>query len=256
MSERPKTNTPAEPDDAPFGGMSIGKDARTLGANISTALRNAIVQGKLPPGQPLGQEYLARMFGVSRVPIRESLKQLAAEGLIEVEAHKGALVARLSLEELDEFYGIIWSLETLAVRVGVPQLTDADITAMKAVLGQLDVVDDPVQWYRLSVSFHRMILIAARWPRCLRIVDECRKNIGRYITEQPFFAEHVKQWRQRNRTLFRACSRRDVEGAVKALDVMRRLSTAQIREHLKESLEASRGLPPGSAPWRPNGRSA
>ena len=254
MSARPKTTTPAEPDAAPLGGMLIGKDARTLGANVSTVLRNAIIQGKLLPGQPLGQEYLARMFGVSRVPIRESLKQLAAEGLIEVEPHKGAIVARLSLEELDEFYGIIWSLETLAMRVGVPLLSDADIAAMKGVVEQLDVVEDPVEWYQLSVSFHRMILIAARWPRCLRIVDECRKNIGRYITEQQFFAQHVKQWRQRNRALFRACSRRDVEGAVKALDVMRRLSTAQIREHLKESLEASRGLAPGAAPRRPKGK--
>lgn len=254
MNARPKRESPVEAEDAPLGGMLIGKDARTLGANVTTALRSAIVQGKLAPGQPLGQEYLARMFGVSRVPIRESLNQLAAEGLIEVEPHKGAIVARLSLEELDEFYGIIWSLETLAVRVGVPLLTDADITAMKAVVDQLDVVDDAVQWYQLSVSFHRMILIAARWPRCLRIVDECRKNIGRYITEPQFFAEHVKQWRQRNRALFRACSRRDVEGAVKALDVMRRFSTAQIREHLKESLEASRAPAPGAAPWRPGGK--
>ena len=250
-----KATSPAGPDAAPLGGMLIGNDARTLGANVTTALRSAIIQGKLPPGLPLGQEYLARTFGVSRVPIRESLKQLAAEGLVEVEPHKGAIVARLSLEELDEFYGIIWSLETLAVRVGVPLLTDADITAMKAVVQQLDVVDDAVQWYQLSVSFHRMILVAARWPRCLRIVDECRKNIGRYITEQQFFAEHVNQWRRRNRALFKACSRRDVEGAVKALDAMRRCSTAQVREHLKESLEASRALPPGAAPWRPNGKS-
>jgi DNA-binding GntR family transcriptional regulator len=217
--------------------LQIGKDARTLGANVTNAIRTAIIQGKLAPGEPLGQEYLANLFGVSRVPIRECLKQLASEGLVEVEPHKGAVVARLSLDELDELYGIIWSLETLAVRIGVPQLTDDDIASMAKIVAQMDRVDEPLDWYRTSVAFHRTILVASGWQRCIRIVDECRKNIGRYIMEVDFFSEHVGQWRERNRTLFEACKRRDVEAAVGALDVMRRISTAQIRDHLKLVLD-------------------
>ncbi len=216
--------------------LQIGADARTLGANVTNAVRNAIIQGKLAPGEPLGQEYLANLFGVSRVPIRECLKQLASEGLVEVEPHKGAVVAHLSLDELDELYGIIWSLETLAVRAGVPRLSDEEIATMEKIVMQMDRVDDPVEWYRTSVAFHRMILVASGWQRCIRIVDECRKNIGRYIMEQEFFAEHVGEWRDRNRALFKACERRDVEAAVTALDVMRRFSTTQIRDHLKASL--------------------
>jgi DNA-binding GntR family transcriptional regulator len=216
--------------------LQIGADARTLGANVTNAVRNAIIQGKLAPGEPLGQEYLANLFGVSRVPIRECLKQLASEGLVEVEPHKGAVVAHLSLDELDELYGIIWSLETLAVRAGVPRLSDEEIVTMEKIVMQMDRVDDPVEWYRTSVAFHRMILVASGWQRCIRIVDECRKNIGRYIMEQEFFAEHVGEWRDRNRALFKACERRDVEAAVTALDVMRRFSTTQIRDHLKASL--------------------
>lgn len=222
--------------------LQIGKNARTLGANVTNAVRNAIIQGKLAPGEPLGQEYLANLFGVSRVPIRECLKQLASEGLVEVEPHRGAVVAHLSLDELDELYGIIWSLETLAVRAGVQQLSDDEIAMMQKIITQMDHVDDPVEWYRTSVSFHRMILVASGWQRCIRIVDECRKNIGRYIMEEQFFAEHVGEWRDRNRALFEACKRRDVEAAVTALDVMRRFSTAQIRDHLKASLNA--GLQP------------
>lgn len=216
--------------------LQIGKDARTLGANVTNAVRNAIIQGKLAPGEPLGQEYLANLFGVSRVPIRECLKQLASEGLVEVEPHKGAVVAHLSLDELDELYGIIWSLETLAVRAGVPQLSDDEIATMEKIITEMDRVDNPVEWYRTSVAFHRMILVASGWQRCIRIVDECRKNIGRYIMEERFFAEHVGEWRERNRALFTACKHRDVEAAVTALDVMRRFSTTQIRDHLKASL--------------------
>lgn len=220
--------------------LQIGKNARTLGANVTHAVRNAIIQGKLAPGEPLGQEYLASLFGVSRVPIRECLKQLAAEGLVEVEPHKGAVVARLSLDELDELYGIIWSLETLAVRAGVPQLSDEEVRAMADLVEQLNRINEPAKWYATSVAFHRMILVASGLHRCLRIVDECRKNIGRYIMDEDFFAAHVGEWRDRNRALFQACERRDAEGAVLALDVMRHFSTAQIREHLKASLDAAR----------------
>ena len=228
--------------------LQIDKHARTLGANVTNAVRNAIIQGKLAPGEPLGQEYLANLFGVSRVPIRECLKQLASEGLVEVEPHRGAVVAHLSLDELDELYGIIWSLETLAVRAGLQLLSDDEIATMEKIVTQMDCVDDPVEWYRTSVSFHRMILVASGWQRCIRIVDECRKNIGRYIMEEQFFAEHVGQWRDRNRALFQACKHRDVEAAVTALEVMRRFSTAQIREHLKASLNA--GLQPQAKRWK------
>ncbi|MDB5846798.1 MAG: hypothetical protein JWP29_550 [Rhodoferax sp.] len=243
----------ALPDASLLDGLQISKDSRTLGANVTNALRNAIIQGKLPPGQALGQEYLATLFGVSRVPIRECLKQLASEGLVEVEPHRGAVVAHLSVDELDELYGIIWSLETLAVREGVPRLTDADLAGMAAILKNLDTIDDPVLWYRTSTAFHRQILVATGWQRCLRIVDECRRNIGRYVMEQSFFAAHVGEWRSRNRALFRACQKRDVEAAVEALDVMRRLSTAQIREHLKTSLDAPAA--PTRAAVPPPGRS-
>lgn len=213
--------------------LAIDKDARTLGANISTVLREAIVSGKLTPGQALGQEHLARAFGVSRVPVRESLKQLATEGLVAVEPHKGAVVARLSVHELDELYGIIWSLETAAVHVAVPRLVNEQIAALEQAMVLMDAVRDPVEWYRISVGFHRTILVASGWARCVRIVDECRKNIGRYITDQHFFLAHVDDWRSRNRALLDACRARDPEAAVAALDTMRRLSTAQIRRHLE-----------------------
>lgn len=228
-----------QPDgDALLGAVSIGKDARTLGANISNALREAIIRGQLAPGQALGQEHLARVFGVSRVPVRESLKQLAAEGLVEVQPHKGAVVARLSVQELDELYGIIWALEEAAVRVAVPQLSDAQIAAMEQAMAQMDRITDPVEWYRVSVSFHRMILVASGWQRCVKIVDECRKNIGRYIMEERFFLAHVEDWRTRNRALLAACRDRNPDAAVQALEVMRRLSTGQIREHLRQATDA------------------
>ena len=215
------------------GEFHIHKQSRTLGASVATSLREEIVSGRMQPGQALGQEFLAQLFGVSRVPVREALRLLAGEGLVEIEPHKGASVARLSVDELDEMYGIVWSLERLATLVGVPRLSDAHIQAMQELLAQLRVVKNPAKWYQLSSDMHRVILTASGWGRCLRMVDECRKNIGRYVTERQFFAEHVGEWLQRNEALFKACKARDTEAALAALDVMRQLSTAQIREHVQ-----------------------
>ncbi|MDY0748050.1 GntR family transcriptional regulator [Paucibacter sp. R3-3] len=216
-----------------FDSVQIDADARTLGASVTHRLRLAITRGELMPGQPLGQEDLAQRFGVSRVPIRDSLKQLAAEGLVDLAPYRGAVVAQLSLDELDELYGIIWSLEALCVEKAVPLLGVAELARMAALIDEMEREARPSEWYALSVSFHSLILVAAGRSRCVRIVDECRHNVGRYLIERDFFATQVPAWRARNRKLFEACRRRDTAAAIKALDVMRTLSTGQIREHLK-----------------------
>jgi DNA-binding GntR family transcriptional regulator len=217
----------------PTAAFHIQKQARTLGANVATSLREEIVSGRLEPGQALGQEFLASLFGVSRVPVREALRLLAGEGLVVIEPHKGASVAKLSVEELDEMYGIVWSLERLATSVGVPRLTDEQVAAMEDLMAQLRVLKNPARWYQVSSEMHRIIVAASGWERCLRMIDECRQNIGRYLTEKQFFAEHVGEWLQRNEALFKACKARNVKAALDALDVMRQLSTAQIREHVE-----------------------
>lgn len=220
----------AQPSAAAF---HIQKQDRTLGASVATALREEIVSGRLAPGQALGQEFLAELFGVSRVPIREALRLLAGEGLVVIEPHKGASVAKLSVEELDEMYGIVWSLERLAASMGVPRLTDEHIQAMGELMAQLRVLKNPAKWYQASSEMHRIIVRASGWERCQRMIDECRKNIGRYVTEKQFFAEHVGEWLQRNEALFEACKARNTKAALAALDVMRQLSTPQIREHVE-----------------------
>lgn len=217
----------------PAASFHIQKQARTLGASVATSLREEIVSGRLEPGQALGQEFLAGLFGVSRVPVREALRLLAGEGLVVIEPHKGASVARLSVEELDEMYGIVWSLERLAASQGVPRLTDEHIEAMEALMAQLRVLKNPARWYQASTEMHRIIVRASGWERCLRMIDECRKNIGRYLTGKQFFSEHVGEWLERNEALFKACKARNTGAALDALDVMRQLSTPQVREHVQ-----------------------
>lgn len=243
----------AQPPAATF---HIHKQDRTLGSSVATSLREEIVSGRLAPGQALGQEFLADLFGVSRVPVREALRLLAGEGLVVIEPHKGASVAKLSVEELDEIYGIVWSLERLAASVGVPRLTDAQIAAMEELLAQLRVQKNPAKWYQTSSQMHRIIVMASGWERCLRMIDECRKNIGRYVVEKQLFAEHVGQWLQRNEALFKACKARNVKAALEALDVMRELSTAQVRQGVGTGAASSSSASPASPLARRSSRAS
>lgn len=221
------------PERSELGRLNLGADARTLAASITNTLRSAILSGQLAPGDALGQEGLAQRFGVSRIPVRESLKQLEAEGLVEARPHRGAVVARLSVEELDELYGVVWSLELLAARTGVPLLTDAQIATMGALLARLGTRLEPHEWYATSVQFHMQMLEASGLQRVIRIVGECRRNIGRYVIEPGLFRSHAANWLERNRALYEACRRRDTEAAIAALEVMRTVSTADVRDGLR-----------------------
>lgn len=221
--------------DAVLGVLRIDKDARTIAHTVTQALRDAIVRGRLPPGTPLRQDKLAEAFGISRVPLRESLRQLAGEGLVVLEAHKGAIVASLSVDELDELYGIVWSLEVYALRKAVPILTDADIVAMQTLFDQMEAESDPVKWYGLNIAFHRHPIAASKLHRIVQTIDAVRWNICRYVTDPLLFAREKINWQERNRNLLDACRRRDLKAALRAVDAMRTLSTVAVRRHLAEA---------------------
>lgn len=103
---------------------------------VLVALRQAIVSGDLRPGEQVRQEALAERFGVSRVPLREALKILEGEGSVAYVPRRGYFVTELSLADLLEVYRIREILEAEAVRVGLPEMTDADVAEVS------DAVDD------------------------------------------------------------------------------------------------------------------
>jgi DNA-binding GntR family transcriptional regulator len=136
------------------------------------------------------------------------------------------------VDELDELYGIVWSLEVYALHKAVPMLTDADIVAMQTLFGQMEAEPDPVKWYGLNVAFHRHPIAASNLHRILQTIDAARWNICRYVIDPLLFARERINWQERNRTLLDACRRRDLKAALRAVDAMRTLSTVAVRRHL------------------------
>lgn len=136
-------------------------------------LRKSIVSGDLAPGQPIRQDAIAQRLGVSRVPLREALKTLEAEGQVIYQPHRGYSVAELSLADLLEVYRMRELLEAEAAAVATGRFTEADLARITDA--QLDVEKaadsgDLVTMIAANRRFHFALLEPAGMPRLLRVV--------------------------------------------------------------------------------------
>lgn len=112
-------------------------ESRGLGVDIAERLRAAILNGLFGPGERLPEEQLAKAMGVSRGPVREALVKLEREGLIVIRRNRGAFVARLSREDLDEVYTLRVAIERLAVQRFIANASEADIDRLQSVVDRI-----------------------------------------------------------------------------------------------------------------------
>ena len=120
--------------------VATEEDGRLLSARIADEIRSAVLSGEMRPGMRIRQELLAAKFGASRIPVREALKQLENEGLVVLAPNRGAWIADVNSEESIEVYKIREVVEPLAIFESVPYLTDADISALDAMINELERV--------------------------------------------------------------------------------------------------------------------
>jgi DNA-binding GntR family transcriptional regulator len=133
---------------------------RAASARIAAHLREAILGGELRPGDRIRQEEVAERFGASRLPVREALRILEAEGLTEHQTHKGARVPRLSQHEVEVIYQMRERLEPLAITESLPALTLDDLTRIEAVQRRIEANDDVDRFLELDREFHLLTYTA------------------------------------------------------------------------------------------------
>ncbi|MDP9096889.1 MAG: GntR family transcriptional regulator, partial [Pseudomonadota bacterium] len=126
----------------------------TASAAVTDALRQAIVSGVLPAGLPLRQDVLAADLGVSRTPIRESIRCLETEGLVDFAPHCGAVVATLQPDEILEIAQMRLALESVALERSFKIMTTADLDRAEQLLLQLDQADELGERNVLNRRFH------------------------------------------------------------------------------------------------------
>lgn len=124
-------------------------------ARVADALREAIVGGEYPPGSRIRQEEIAERFGASRVPVREALKALEADGLVTLIANTGAWVTQLSLAECEEVYQTRERVEPLLLRYSAPHLDDAELDELERLAESMAETSDVEEFLRLDREFHQ-----------------------------------------------------------------------------------------------------
>jgi len=163
--------------DAPMRGRKITADY------VADALRDAIQSGRLADGAVLKQAAIAERLGVSRVPVREAMRHLMAEGLIQSKAHHVAVVRALSLTRIAEVYDYRALVEGHMTERAVPRLAKDKqaVERLKAKNEEMQSAATPAAWLRLNNEFHRIILNAAEDETGLELVSQLRLRSERYV---------------------------------------------------------------------------
>jgi DNA-binding GntR family transcriptional regulator len=138
---------------------------------VLRALRQEILNGGFQAGEWIRQEIVARQHGTSRIPVREALRQLEAEGLVTLVPHSGAYVARLDFEEYTEIYKIREALEPLAIAESTMQLTLEQLDRVEQLADEIEMAEEFRQWLDLDRRFHLLTYQGAAMPRLLKMID-------------------------------------------------------------------------------------
>jgi DNA-binding GntR family transcriptional regulator len=223
-------------------GSGVAKGRRRDAVAVATErLRQLIVTGEIPPGSELSQVKLAEMTGVSTTPVREALRQLAVEGLVEARHNQRPRVPAFDPDDLDAVYCSRILLESAAIAITVPTLRESDLEALAEDLaamraaGRVEGID---VWELAHSSFH-LRLVDGCGPALRRQIHLMMARSHRYrlmsvLGERPYGwstgdAEHE--------AILNACREREPKDAARLLAVHLARSALSVLEHLDPSGE-------------------
>jgi DNA-binding GntR family transcriptional regulator len=155
-------NDSSEPGKSQLKPDLIGRTA--LAVEITNRLRHMILEGQLQPGEKIREKILTEQFGVSRTPLREALKVLAAEGLLELIPHRGTLVTKQSDAEISEVFQVLAALEGLAGELAARNASEENLNEIRAMTEELrrsyEEADRPT-YFRINQNIHKALLNTA-----------------------------------------------------------------------------------------------
>lgn len=137
---------------------------RTLHEEVLERLRDMIIEGRLGPGQRINEGAVGAQLGVSRTPLREAIKTLASEGLVEIQPAKGAIVRKFSAGDLLQILEVLKTLEQLGGRMTCAQASDETIAAIKALhdeMMELYRTRNRLDYFKLNQAIHSAIVAAS-----------------------------------------------------------------------------------------------
>lgn len=193
------------------------KQRKTTPTIVADILRAAILKGELKGGQQLIQADIAEQFGMSRIPVREALKQLEAEGLVKLNPNKGAIITELSADEVQEIYEIRSFLETGAIEISIMNLTAEDLNRAEEILKAIDNAPDVNKWLELNWEFHSCLYSPANRPRLLSIINNLHVNVARYMRIYLELMNFEDKSQEEHYRILTACREKNVQEAVEII---------------------------------------
>jgi DNA-binding GntR family transcriptional regulator len=205
----------------------------TVTRMVAENIARRIISGELKGGEQLRQDAMAKELGVSRVPVREALLQLEAEGLVSIHAHRGAVVSMLSREHAEEVFDTREVLELLLLEKGIDQATEADDARIAKAIDAYDraVHLNPVpnELSQLNWAIHIGMMEPSRRVRSLALLKSLYSSLDRYVELQIAPLEAQKKAVQDHHEIFGAYRVRDKERFLE-------LSRTHIRNAAREVL--------------------
>jgi DNA-binding GntR family transcriptional regulator len=210
----------------------------SLTTEVAARLRDKIIRGEIHEGEQLRQDTVASWFGVSRIPVREALRQLQAEGLVNLVAHHGAVVAALSTDEIDELVELRCALEVAILKMAIPRMTEEHFQRAQDILDSYEKVleneADLARWGELNWEYHDSLYSAANRPRFMSIIRAANNNVDRYVRLYLFLSHDLERLKSDHRTLLALCRKRDTAKAAEFLESHIRWGGQQLLEVIRK----------------------
>jgi DNA-binding GntR family transcriptional regulator len=183
-------------------------------------VRERILRGEYPEGSPLRQDALATDLGMSRIPVREALRQLEVEGLVTFSPHAGAVVSTLSIDEIAETFEVRALLEPELMRKAVPNMTEDVLDRAYTILEAYSAAferGDVAEWGALNWEFHSTLLAPANRPRTLAILGMLHNQSDRYTRLQLTLTHGETRASEEHHSIVTAAAEGDADLAARRL---------------------------------------
>ena len=200
--------------------MNDPKRPLTVAQTVAAQIRERILKRDIRGGEPLRQEAIAKSYGTSIIPVREALRQLEAEGLVELQAHRGAIATELTLSKALEWIHLRRLIEIDLIGRAIDNITETDIKKAYDVLGIFDDALDHRReiehWSAYNWEFHSALYSPANRPETMKVLSSLHRKCDRYIRLQLLGGDHIARAEEEHHELVEICRKRD-KRAAKAL---------------------------------------
>jgi DNA-binding GntR family transcriptional regulator len=209
--------------------------SRTAHEYVLATLRSAILDGTLAGGTRLVQTELAGQLGVSTTPVREALRDMATEGLVVFDPHRGAIVRPLDIEEVREIYELRIALEPLMIRRVVDRITDEQLERAEGLALRMRTEKNLSTWVDLNRAFHAVFAEVGERSRLAGMLASLRDSASAYVSlSLEARPEQVPEANDEHDELVRRYRHRDADGVVELTLQHLRSTLAAIEEaHLR-----------------------